>query len=417
MSRSKSIPKLLTRKSPSTGRLLAYARFNGRVVSFGPMGPEARQQFQKTLAEWLANGQRLAEDSPEDLTVADVVAAYLEHAEQEYQPVELYKLRRAVKPVLERFRALPAAKFGVSCLEIVQQHLAHDLHEHTVRRTKKRRKSDPDGPIVRSRRYHLSRATIRSRINAIRRCWRWAEQRRMVPPGSWEHLRTLEHVKPGRTAAKETKLVEPVPLAWVKAVLPHLTTPIRACVMLQWWSGMRPSEALTLTGRQLQRTGKIWIYRPLQHKGVWRGRERVVQLGPKAQEVLRPLIKLDPDAAVISPLDAFLEVRELKRARRKTKVQPSQLARDARNAKKAPPVGQFYDVNSYRTAIHRACDKAGVPRWSPHRLRHAAAARLFEAGEFEAARAVLGHSRLDMTRHYAASADRRLAADAMERLG
>ncbi|MCR9248679.1 MAG: site-specific integrase [bacterium] len=240
--------------------------------------------------------------------------------------------------------------------------------------------------------------------------WALSEARKGQPP-----LPT--HVKPGRTPAKETKIVDPVPWAWVKAVLPHLTGPIRASVLLQWWSGMRPSEALTMTGRQLQRTDTIWIYRPVQHKGVWRGRDRIVQLGPNAQEVLRPRLKLDPDAAIITPLDAFLEVKAKKRADRKTKVQPSQQARDERNAKKAPPVGAFYDVNSYRTAIHRACDKAGVPRWSPHRLRHAAAARLFGAGEFEAARAVLGHSRLDMTRHYAASADRRLAADAMARLG
>ncbi|MGC6487491.1 MAG: tyrosine-type recombinase/integrase [Planctomycetota bacterium] len=418
MSRSKSIPKLLTRKSPSTGRRLAYARFDGRVVSFGAMGPEAEQQFQQTLAEWLANGRRLPTDDGEEFTVADVIAEYLQHAEQEYREVEVDKLRRAFKPVLERFRSLPAAKFGVSCLEIVQHHLAHDLHERPARPRSKRGKTGAQKkPPAPPRRYHLSRATIRARINAIRRCWRWAEQRRLVPAGSWEHLRTLSHVKPGRTPAKETKIVDPVPWAWVKAVLPHLTGPIRACVLLQWWSGMRPSEALTMTGRQLQRTDTIWIYRPVQHKGVWRGRDRIVQLGPKAQAALRPRLKLDPDAAIIAPLDAFLEVKAKKRAERKSKVQPSQQARDERNANKAPPVGAFYDVNSYRTAIHRACDKAGVPRWSPHRLRHAAAARMFEAGEFEAARAVLGHSRLDMTRHYAASADRRLAADAMARLG
>jgi integrase len=324
--------------------------------------------------------------------------------------------------VLERYRSLPAAKFGVSCLEVVQHHLAHDLHQRPSRPPSKRRKKkakagELEKPAVPPPKYHLSRATIRARINAIRGCWRWAEQRRLVPPGSWEHLRTLAHVKPGRTPAKESKLVEAVPWGWVEAVLPHLTTPIRACVMLQWWSGMRPSEALTMTGRQLQRAGRVWIYRPVQHKGVWRGRNRIVQLGPKAQEVLQPLLKLDPDAALISPLDAFLEVKAKKRARRKTRVQPSQQARDERNAKKPPPVGKFYDVNTYRTAIHRACVVADVPKWSPHRLRHAAAARLFEAGEFEAARAVLGHSRLDMTRHYAASADRKLAADVMERLG
>lgn len=421
MSRNKSIPKLHTRPSPSTGRPLAYAKFNGRVVSFGAMGPEAERLFQKTLAEWLANGSRLPESDSGDLTVGDVIAEYLQYAEKEYREIEIEKLRRAFAPVLQRFRPLPAAKFGVSCLEIVQQHLANDEHQRPPRPPSKRKPKvkagEPPAPPKPQPKYYLSRATIRARINAIRRCWRWAEQRRLVPPGSWEHLRTLSHVKPGRTQAKESKIVEAVPWGWVEKVLPHLTAPIRACVLLQWWSGMRPTEALMLTGRQLQRTGKVWLYQPTTHKGVWRGRDRIVQLGPKAQEAVTPLLKLDPDAAVISPLDAYLEVKAAKRARRKTRVQPSQQARDARNAKKPPPVGKFYDVNTYRTAIHRGCDAADVPKWSPHRLRHAAAARLFEAGEFEAARAVLGHSRLDMTRHYAASADRKLAADVMERLG
>ncbi|MCR9245179.1 MAG: hypothetical protein NXI31_09115 [bacterium] len=206
MSRSKSIPKLLTRKSPSTGRKLAYARFDGRVVSFGAMGPEAEQQFKQTLAEWLANGRRLPADDAEELTVADVIAEYLQHAEQEYREVEVDKLRRAFKPVLDRFRSLPAAKFGVSCLEVVQHHLAHDLHERPRKHRRNPRKPVPATPPAPPRRYHLSRATVRARINAIRRCWRWAEQRRLVPPGSWEHLRSLTHVKPGRTPAKETKI-------------------------------------------------------------------------------------------------------------------------------------------------------------------------------------------------------------------
>ncbi|MCA8952135.1 MAG: hypothetical protein KDE27_21680 [Planctomycetes bacterium] len=94
MSRSKRIPELLTRKSPSTGRALAYARFDGRVVSFGAMGSEAEQQFQQTLAEWLANGRRLPEADAKELTVADVIAEYPQHAEQEYREVEVDKLRR-----------------------------------------------------------------------------------------------------------------------------------------------------------------------------------------------------------------------------------------------------------------------------------------------------------------------------------
>lgn len=138
-------------------------------MSFGAVGPEAEEQFQQTLAEWLANGRRLPEANADEVTVADVIAEYLQHAEQEYCAVEIDKLRRAFKPVLDRFRSLPAAKFGVSCLAVVQHHLAHDLHERPVRPRSKRRKTQAkQEPPAPPRRYHLSRATIHARINAIR---------------------------------------------------------------------------------------------------------------------------------------------------------------------------------------------------------------------------------------------------------
>lgn len=382
-------PKLLTRASPSTGRLLAYAKFNGRTVSFGPAGPDAREAFDRALARWLANGRRLL-DRDEQQTVENVLSAFLEQAARGYSAGEVENLQRALAPVRQHFGQLPAAEFTVSCLEVVQHELADQA---------------------------LTRSTIRSRVNAIRRAWRWAEQRRLVPIGSWKHLCTLEHLKPGRTKAREPKIVEAVPWAWVEPVLEHLLPPLRAAVQLQWWSGLRPGEVLSLTGRQIQRTGKVWTYRPVQHKGVWRGRERVVRFGPRAQEVIGPLLKLDPDAAVISPRDGVAAQKVRKRAARRSPMTPSQRARDARNATRRPLAGEFYDVRTYNRAVQRACDAAEVPRWSPHRLRHACAARLFEQGQFEAARAVLGHARLDMTRHYAASADSRLAEDAMQQHG
>lgn len=69
MGRKKVLPQLLTRSSPSTGRTLAYARFDRQVISFGPAGPEAERRFHMALAEWLASGRVLPEVEPEVLTV------------------------------------------------------------------------------------------------------------------------------------------------------------------------------------------------------------------------------------------------------------------------------------------------------------------------------------------------------------
>jgi integrase len=203
----------------------------------------------------------------------------------------------------------------------------------------------------------------------------------------------------------------------VEPALPHLPSPLRACVELQWWSGMRPSEALTLRTCDIERSGTVWTYRPAQHKGLWRGKERIVKLGPKAQDLLRPLLKADPRAYLISPRDVMAELKVAKRAGRKTPPTKQMRHRDALAATRPPGVGECYDVNAYRRAIHNACDKADVPRWSPHRLRHAAGTRLVLKEGIEAARVALGHADDSITRRYAVAADSQLAAEVMGRHG
>lgn len=386
----KNLPTLHVKK----GSRYCYCKVAGRQHWFGHEGdPETQRRFAEWLAEFLANGRRVpnTKADADSFRVADVFAEFLEHAATIYSDGALENVKRAIEPVLLDFGQLPVAKFGVSCLEKVQQDLADAA---------------------------LCRATIRARMNAIRRVFRWGEKRRLVPMGTWEHLRTLEHVRPGRTKATESRIVVAAEWRHVQPALNYLSTPLRAAALLQWHAGLRPGEVLALTGAQLDRSGPVWVYRPKQHKGLWKGRERTIRFGPKAQEILRPLLKLDPNAALISPRDALAEQKAEKARTRRTKVQPSQQKRaEERAANPKLEVAEFYDVNTYARAVLRACDRADVPRWSPHQLRHACAARLFEKGEFEAARAVLGHSRLDMTRHYAKSADARLASDAMLRNG
>ena len=125
MPRPKGVPRLLTRRSPSTGALLAHASFDGRFFSFGHAGAEATQKFLRTLAEWSANGGSLRSAKDEELTVEGVVSRFLEHATQEYREVEVYKLRRALDLVVQEFQFLPAAKFDVACLENIQRRLAN----------------------------------------------------------------------------------------------------------------------------------------------------------------------------------------------------------------------------------------------------------------------------------------------------
>ncbi len=56
---------------------------------------------------------------------------------------------------------------------------------------------------------------------------------------------------------------------------------------------------------------------------------------------------------------------------------------------------------SYRRAVERGCLRAGVARWTPHRLRHNAATNIRKEFGLEAAQVILGHSHANITELYA----------------
>ena len=68
---------------------------------------------------------------------------------------------------------------------------------------------------------------------------------------------------------------------------------------------------------------------------------------------------------------------------------------------------------AYAKAIARACEKGGVPHWHPNQLRHTAATKARAQFGLEAAQAILGHSRADVTQVYA----ERDSARAIEAIG
>src|SRR5262249_44292241 len=121
--------------------------------------------------------------------------------------------------------------------------------------------------------------------------------------------------------------------------------------------------------------GRTWLYRPGTHKTEHHDVERVVFLGPQAQEILEPFLNgRHPGQYLFVPREAMEWLWGQKRKVRKTRVQPSQVCRKRRRPQKS--AGDCYTVQSYERAIAMACRKAGVPHWSPNQLRHAKATEL-----------------------------------------
>jgi integrase len=67
-------------------------------------------------------------------------------------------------------------------------------------------------------------------------------------------------------------------------------------------------------------------------------------------------------------------------------------------------------------AIQRACRRAGIPVWSPHRLRHTRATLIRQQYGLEGAKAVLGHTDTKITEIYA-ERDLELASRIMREIG
>ncbi len=132
------------------------------------------------------------------------------------------------------------------------------------------------------------------------------------------------------------------------------------------------------------------------------GRGRRIYFGPQARAILVPYLDgRDPSACCFTPAEAVAESRARRAAARKTPLSCGNRA--GTNRKEEPKIGPSdrWTVCAYRGAIHDACDRAGVPRWSPNRLRHSRATKLRRLYGIEAARTVLGHASLGTTEIYA----------------
>ena len=230
-------------------------------------------------------------------------------------------------------------------------------------------------------------------------------------------LREVPGLRAGDGRVRETPPVLSLSRVQLEATLKHLSSVTRAMVLLQLHTAMRPGEVTELRGRDLDRSGETWCYRPTHHKTAHLGFKREIWIGPNGREVLAPFLKFDPDAPLFSPREAQVEVRKSRRLARKTKVQPSQVAR-AQASRKNPgrKPGESYTVDSYRRAIHRACVEAGIPRWSPNRLRHSGGTLIRSKLTAEAAQAVMGHKHLRTTELYAEKSQA-LARETMENVG
>lgn len=396
-------PAYLVHKS--TGQ--ARCRINGQDHYLGRYGsPQSRERYEELVSEWFA---RQGDTSRHTLTVDDLVLLYMEHVHQHYrkndQPTsEVTNIRVALKYVVSQFGTTRVRDFGPRSLKSARQAMI-------------------DAGCVRT---SINRMTAR-----IRGLFKWAVAEEFVPAETLVAIQSLAGLRYGRSAATEAVPVKPVPQAFIDAVEPYVSRQVWAMIQLQHLTGSRPGEIVAMRGCDLNTIGAIWEYVPESHKTQHHGKRRIIFLGPRAQAVLKPYLRMDLAAHLFSPAESREEYLLQLRTTRKTPLTPSQRARTRkRNPSKAP--GDRYTVVSYGRAIRNACLRADreahkrspdvaddvvlIPSWHPHQLRHNAATEIRREFGIETARAVLGHSSIATSELYAEMDDSK-AREAIARIG
>jgi integrase len=324
----------------------------------------------------------------------------------------------ALRPLKKLYGHRPAAAFDTLALETVRQQMIAEGH---------------------------CRNRVNKDVARVKRLFKWAGARQLVPAELYLRLQTVEGLRAGRSEARETAPVKPVPEERVRETLPFLRPQVAAMVELQWLTGMCPGEVTIMRGIDLDTSGKVWFYRPGsdqrhgRHKTSHRGQERLIPIGPRAQEILRPWLRLNLMEYLFQPREAREQFDAQRRANRKSKVTPSQACRKRKVKPKRKP-GDHYPVSSYDSAVAKAilaankvracgeckelkpeewceaCKALALPHWHPLQLRHAKATEIRREAGLDAARAVLGHRTPTITEVYA-EIDQAKAAAVMEKLG
>ena len=364
-------PKYRRQKRPNSADQ-AFVELDGRRHYLGRYGSaRSKEAYHRLVAEWEANGRRVPVD-PNEITVTELVACFWRHAKDYYRDrdgkpsKELANYRLALRSLKTLYGPIRAIEFGPRALKTVREQLVDDGG---------------------------SRQYVNRTVNRIWHVFKWAVEEEVVPDSVLRALQAVRGLMHGKLAARESEPVAPVPEAHINAIKGRVSRQVWALVQLQLLTSARGGEQVVLRTVDLDMTGRIWLYRPCVHKTTYRGRERTIYIGSQAQEVIKPfLVGRAIDAYLFSPLEAERERYAKARTHRHQPIGPPRTSRK---------IGARYTSGTYRQAITYGCAAAGVPVWTPHRLRHSAGTYIRKEFGLEGAQIMLGHARADVTQVYA----------------
>ena len=425
------MPRLLSRiprysKHRASGQ--AVVTLSGQDFYLGPHGTKASKlEYDRVIAEWLARGRRALnrnQDESGGYTVVELLAAYKRFAQGYYvkngkTTSEVNAIVSVARVVNELYGREPANEFGPLKLQAVQQAM--------IRRG-------------------WGRVNINKQTSRIVRIFRWGVRQELIQSHIAQALREVGGLHKGRTTAHERTPVLPVADSVVESTLEYLPPIVADMVRLQRLTGCRPEEVCLIRPCDIDTSEAVWKYRPQSHKTEHKGRERVICIGPRGQEILRPYLLREKSSYCFCPAEGERKRREAAHEARVTPLGYGNSPGTNKYARPKRPAGDRYTTASYRRAIHRASELAfGMPddlrkgpddetpeqkadrlkrgrewrakhTWHPNQLRHSAATEIRRRFGLEAAQVTLGHAAADVTQVYA-ERDLERAAAVMAQVG
>lgn len=397
------IPKLSIDRANQ--RVYVWFERRKRYLEGSPGSAEANRAYRNFLSAHvfpkMEAGQSVAElVNFQRVTVAQLFEQFLDFARGYYKPGrgggQFENFRRLFGQLFPLYGSLLAREFGPAAL----RHFRDCLLE-----------PDEDGG-------RLSRNYVNAQIDRLRFVFRWGASHQLFPSSVHADLVTVPRLRKGKSLARDPEPTGPASDADVDATLPYLPPLLAAMVQVHRLVGCRSDELCQLQPADIERLESgAWLYSLDDHKTAWRGKHKLILIGPRAQAILAPWLEgIGPTEYVFSPRRVMAWRRESRRAARKTPLTPSQLRRQ-----RSADLSRFaerYDDSTYRQAVvyairaankaaRKAAAEAGQPldsdsvgHWHPHQLRHSLATRARASAGLEASKALLGNT-IEATEIYA----------------
>lgn len=277
----------------------AVVSVSGKRIYLGPYGSKrSLQRYQEVLKEWedvRHKQQRQAKRDDEFRTADDkslatnLTAAQLREKHAVGSPITINELIL----VYHRYTHEYYRKNG----EVTREAGVIDDALRILRKHYGLTSADDFGPVaLETLREAMiderdwSKKYINKQVNRIRALFKWSTAKELVEPRVSQALRELSGLKKGRTRAREIARVTVVADSVIDATLGKLPQVVADMIRVQRLTSARPGEICSLAPADIDRSGDVWIYRPVEHKTEHFERDRIVAIGPRAQQILLPYL-------------------------------------------------------------------------------------------------------------------------------